>query len=218
MKKEKKVVTLPIGNLNIFNALAEISWSNKENKEQSKKESYKDKIIQELGKEAFLHSFTPSGEIGSGESYGNNPHSDNTKLFTAIFDEIFSDEGLLLEVFSGNTNSEKVAKKRMLQFKSLVMSLIKMYIECCTDFDCEDKTEISKEIDDYVKMLVSAIFFHNISNIFLLDISEVENMIYSNKLITIQDKNIKEAILKLKSKSHKKIFLQRVKQILKENT
>jgi len=54
-----KKITLNIGTRMIFDALADISVANGEDRE---------KVVYALAKEAVLHSFTPSGEIGDNPS------------------------------------------------------------------------------------------------------------------------------------------------------
>lgn len=88
--KEKKVVTLPIAAEMIYDSLADIAWRveaerlgyNKQNNAQYEedKREYKNQILQELGADAFLFSFTPSGEIGSGDSdFKDNPKKGSGK-------------------------------------------------------------------------------------------------------------------------------------------
>lgn len=215
MGKEKKIVTLPIGDLKIFDSLAEIEWSNKNKKNPKNKEVFKEKIIQDLGKEAFLHSFTPSGEIGSGDTPKNNPSSENADLFIKEFYEIIGEEGKLKKLFELNSSPKK-AKNNLKQFKMTVMALIKLYIETRTDLDESDKNEVSKEIDDYVKMFISALFFNRIYHLFLLDISEIEKIIQRHELIGISELDISKALKILKSNSNKKLFLKKTKSFCEE--
>jgi hypothetical protein len=144
MSKKIKTVTLPEGSRIMFEALAEIDWHNEmQDRKNAKsnpvdKKSFFEERLQEYGRDAFLHSFTPGGEIGSGESaeydLQDNPH---TPRITKNFYDSFKD---LLEPPKGNVkninsmmrrniSSETTYKNRMFRFKSCLVNLVQLYLE-----------------------------------------------------------------------------------------
>lgn len=140
--KKKKVrnvttVTLPVGSALIYEKLAEIAWSvenenhkNNPSKNADKKE-FIDSVLQDLGKEAFLYSYTPSGEIGSGDSdYRDNPQTPRiAKNFYDGIADIVGPTGSVTKAMGRNTNSPVVVKNRMFRFKSSIINLVQVYLE-----------------------------------------------------------------------------------------
>lgn len=131
-KKSPKTVTLPINNYDIFNSLAEIAWSVEEDKKKlsHNKEKFFHHIRQELGKDAFCRSFTPSGEIGSGETMENPQTPRISKYFYDGLGTLFdAKSGSMSVIMRKHTNSERVEKNRMFRFKSSIVNLVQVYLE-----------------------------------------------------------------------------------------
>lgn len=140
--KKKKFVTLPIAAKMMYESLASIAWRVEKESAKGKpginKDDFHDYILQVLGKDAFLYSFTPSGEIGSGDSdHRDNPGKEKDKKargrISFRFYDMFLDEigprGRVTERLSGGNPNPKVFKNRLFRFKSAVVNLVQLYIE-----------------------------------------------------------------------------------------
>jgi hypothetical protein len=139
-KTDKKFVTLPIGNVEVFKRLADIAWSVQEDRDSFEKDDFYDFMLQLLGEDAFLYSFTPSGEIGSGHGeYSENPQTPRISAsFYGAFPE-FKKDGLVNTLMSKHTKSDKVKKNRILRFKSAVINLIQIYVDARLGLKTDDR-------------------------------------------------------------------------------
>jgi hypothetical protein len=133
---KKKQVTLPIGNKKVFEKLAQIAWrvekeSMKSNPDSEERDEFFDHILQELGKDAFLYSFTPSGEIGDGLNTLDNPQTPriSKKFYEEAMEQIFGSKGKMTQFFIMSNPSAAVQKDRMRRFKSAVVALVQLYLE-----------------------------------------------------------------------------------------
>jgi hypothetical protein len=155
----KKKVTLPIGCKIIFLRLAEIAWANEKNKKNKNKDEYIEKIVQELGTDAFIHSFTPGGEIGDGHNTLANPRERGIENFyKKNLGSLFGRNGSISSMLIETSKNNKVYKNKELRFKEAVISLAKLYVE-------------AYQIDDpESKILVTMNLFKEIEDIFLSDL------------------------------------------------
>jgi hypothetical protein len=140
--KKRKFVTLPIAAKMMYESLANIAWRVEKESAKGKpginKDDFHEYILQVLGKDAFLYSFTPSGEIGSGDSdHRDNPGGKKDKRpsgrISFRFYDLFRDEigprGRVTERLSGDKPNAKVFKNRLFRFKSAVVNLVQLYVE-----------------------------------------------------------------------------------------
>jgi hypothetical protein len=140
--KKKKIVTLPIASKMMYESLANIAWRVEKESAKGKpginKDDFHEYILQVLGKDAFLYSFTPSGEIGSGDSdHRDNPGEKKDKKargrISFRFYDMFRDEigpnGRVTKRLSGGKPNPKVFRNRLFRFKSAVVNLVQLYIE-----------------------------------------------------------------------------------------
>lgn len=162
-----KKVTLPIGDKLIFESLAEIAYSVETNPPKNKTE-FIQTVSDELGKEAFLHSYTPSGEIGS------NPYNSNLSFFD-LFDEIFSMRDGIIAVNMAGMKKAKV-KSSIRQTKSSIVNLIKVY----TDIIDEQEKSYEKRHGklrsiqkQYFNMFVATIFMKSIGMLFAIEPDDI---------------------------------------------
>jgi hypothetical protein len=88
-------------------------------------------VVQELGKDAFLYSFTPSGEIGDGLHTLDNPQTPriSKKFYEEAMASIFGVKGEMTKYFRLSNPSEAVQKDRMRRFKASVVALVQLYLE-----------------------------------------------------------------------------------------
>jgi hypothetical protein len=209
-----KKVTLPKGNEEVFEALAEIAWS-VEDRKYDKKEFF-DVVLQELGKDAFLHSFTPSGEIGSGETMENPQTPRISKTFyEAIDKKILSKINNLFK-----SGSERVQKNRMFRFKSSTVNLVQLYLEAVMNLKTNDRkkedrgkskkenrdtsfnykkrpaglsdtewyeTLIEVEINRYTRVFVATIFFKTMADLFTINVGQMAALIRQNDMLNIDN-------------------------------
>lgn len=137
MKKGKQVkqVTLPIGAKMIYETLADIAWRVEKQSSKGKpkitKDDFYDYMLQVLGKDAFLYSFTPSGEIGSGDSdYRENPTTPRiSDKFYDLFASYIGPEGSITRLFANDGSPSRVQKNRMFRLKSSIVNLVQLYLE-----------------------------------------------------------------------------------------
>jgi hypothetical protein len=167
MGREKKNVTLPIYNEKIFNTLAEIAWKNEENKKNKSKEEFIHKTSQELGKDAFLHSFTPSGEIGSGETK-RNPYKSASEFFFDELSDLFGENGKITQLVSQNTNSDKLIKNRLDRIKSSIIQLIDVYVE-----SHQIEGELNEIDRENINLIIATIFFYQVCDNILINYDEI---------------------------------------------
>jgi hypothetical protein len=150
-KKKKKVnrqgpakkVTLPVAAKMVYESLANIAWRVEKDKHRDAskdkppitEEGFKHYILQELGKDAFLYSFTPSGEIGSGDSdHRSNPQTARIdKKFYEMFNELIGidkqKEGIIVKNFRRDNAPNSVVKNRLFRFKSAIINLVELFLE-----------------------------------------------------------------------------------------
>lgn len=118
-----KKVTLPIANLDIFEELAKSYLETEGHKPNDP--DYADRIegaVYDLAMEAYLFSFTPSGEIGS------NPRTPKVAdSFFREFDDVLGPKGFFKTKLT-NSDPEYVASKER-QFKSILVNLSQLYLE-----------------------------------------------------------------------------------------
>jgi len=133
--KKKKIVTLPIASKMMYESLANIAWRVEKESARGKpkitKDDFHDYILQVLGKDAFLYSFTPSGEIGSGDSdHRDNPQTPRiSKKFYDLFTRYIGKNGEVTKIFQKDGSNERVQKNRMFRFKSSIINLVQLYVE-----------------------------------------------------------------------------------------
>jgi hypothetical protein len=133
--KKKKIVTLPIAAKVMFHPLIDIAWrvESQESKGKTRlsKKDFEDYMLQILGSDAFLYSFTPSGEIGAGDSdYRDNPQTPRiSKKFYSLFDRYIGSDGVITKILSSKTSNSRVIKNRMFRFKSSIINLTQIYLE-----------------------------------------------------------------------------------------
>jgi hypothetical protein len=234
----KKTVTLPISNKKIFRDLAEFAFK-VENLPQEEKEDFIEDVMNQLAKEAFLFSFTPSGEIG------DNPQTPRiSETFYDNFPDLFGSKGLITKVLGQNTESDRVLKNRMHRFKSSIINLIQLYLESAfklktndrpktdrksnrqrltsfnypqisgnkTEADYEKLNEV--EYHRYVRLFVATIFFVTISKLIELDIVEMARVIDSLDLTRTKDIPSQKAKFKvLRDGKTRARFVERVREI-----
>jgi len=143
----KKFVTLPIGNVDMFSALAEIAWSVEPNQNQNK-EMFFEEVLQQLGTDAFLYSFTPSGEIGSGEN-GVMDNPSTPRVSQSFYDGISSlvgEDGKVTKILNAKISSEAVGKNRMMRFKGSIINLVQLYIEAELNMRSRDKDSRKEKV------------------------------------------------------------------------
>lgn len=116
-----KKITLPIGNKIIFDYMAE-AYMTHEKRKPKNPEEYVKELSDDLAKEAFLHSFTPSGEIGSGE----NPRRVKSTDFFEHFDDLFSPDSGIIAYYMPHAGKAKI-KQTIKEVKSVIVSLVKIY-------------------------------------------------------------------------------------------
>lgn len=152
MKKNKKFVTLPIGAKIINKTLADIAWSVESNRNKLDKDDFYEQVLQELGIDAFLHSYTPSGEIGSGDSMlQENPQTPRiSESFYDGFDDMIGKRGTISKILRADGANQKKEKNRMFRIKSATVNLIQVFIEAklglkTTDKNTEDERAQIKE-------------------------------------------------------------------------
>jgi len=135
--RQKTNVTLPLGNKEIFEALGEIAFSVEDNRKDISKDEFVADVVQELGKDAFLFSFTPSGEIGDGHNTKDNPQTpriaqsfyDGLSDLLGVEGEGADKDGSVTKMLKANISSEKVFKTRMVRFKGAIINLVQLYLE-----------------------------------------------------------------------------------------
>ena len=153
VKRKIKKVTLPIYNFDIYTTLADIAWSVEPRKDKLDRKEFYESVRQELGKEAYLHSFTPSGEIGSGDSeYFSKENPQSPRIAQSFYDgfqDLMGPTGTLSKLFRSNTNSESVQKNRMFRFKSSIINLVQVYLE--SDMSLTTGDRHPKNHKDYLK-------------------------------------------------------------------
>jgi hypothetical protein len=159
MKKKKQVkqVTLPLGNKKVFEKLAQIAWrvekeSIKGNPERGEKEEFFDHVLQELGKDAFLYSFTPSGEIGDGLNTLDNPQTPRIakSFYEDGLEDLFGPGGEITKFFKRGNPSDAVQKNRLMRYKSAIVALVQLYLESAMKYKIRDK--VPKDSTDAEKM------------------------------------------------------------------
>lgn len=166
---KKKTVTLPIGSKAIFEKIAAIAWSVEDDKDPDEKEEFINYFVQELGKEAFLHSFTPSGEIGDGSNIQSNPVQQVDDFYRSELSDLFGENGTITSILSENTSSDAVVKSRELRYKGAIISLIKLFIEAHDiDNPMRKKRDVAR-----IKRFIAVLFFMSISDIFCTDLKEI---------------------------------------------
>lgn len=143
VKVQSKIVTLPIAARMMYEPLADIAWriekTKKKKKSKPSEDEFKHEMLQILGIDAFLYSFTPSGEIGSGDSdYRENPQTARIDgKFYDMFNEVLAFdenktgrlEGFLVQKFRKDGASDKVIKNRLFRFKSSIINLVQLFLE-----------------------------------------------------------------------------------------
>jgi hypothetical protein len=134
--EEKKQVTLPIAAKMMYESLADIAWRVEKEAARNKrpgieKDDFYEYILQELGKDAFLYSFTPSGEIGSGDSdHRDNPQTPRiSRKFYDLFNRYIGPNGEITKLFQKDGSNAKVQKNRLFRFKSSIINLVQLYVE-----------------------------------------------------------------------------------------
>ncbi len=146
-QKQKKNVSLPVGNKDIFEALGEIAFSVEDDKGGLDRDDFINDVVQELGKDAFLYSFTPSGEIGDGHNTKQNPqtprvaHSfyDGFRDMLGVKGEGSATDGKVVKMLKQNTNSDRVINTRVIRFKGAVINLVQLYLESALSLVPTDK-------------------------------------------------------------------------------
>lgn len=141
MKNKKKYVTLPIGAKLINKALADIAWSVEPNHKNLDKNEFYEQVLQELGKDAFLHSYTPSGEIGSGDSMlQDNPQTPRiSESFYDGFSDMLKPNGKISKILRADGANKKKEINRMFRIKSATVNLIQVFIEAKLGLRTTDK-------------------------------------------------------------------------------
>jgi len=186
-----KKVTLPIYNKEIYESLAEIMWSLEENKKD--KDKFIAKTMNDLGKEAFLHSFTPSGEIGSGETVRNPYNKTNSEIFFDAFSDVFGESGEITELVAQNTNSEKLVKNRVNRIKAAIIELINVYVESVDEKLKNPETLADKKRAETEGLFIATVLFHKITEALMIDYYDV----VENSLL-LKDENKKRFIQKIR--------------------
>jgi hypothetical protein len=143
----KKVVTLPIGNKDIFTELAKIAWSVEDDKSQDR-DAFFEEVLQQLGADAFLYSFTPSGEIGCGDNeFKSNPTSARFSAdFYDAIETLVGPEGSVTKVLNAKISSKPKGRERMLRFRSAVVNLATLYAEAVLNMKSRDKDSRSQKV------------------------------------------------------------------------
>lgn len=204
---ERKTVTLPISNRKIFQALADIA-AVVEEVSPKEREAFRESVMNELGTEAFLKSFTPSGEIG------DNPQTQRiAETFYDSLNDIVGPTGTVTKMMKRSTSSDTVLKNRMFRFKSAIVNLIQLYLDAVMGLKTNDRPKIDRETkrvrdtsfnypklsgrkdeqdyeklleveqNRYVRMFVATIFFTTLSDLFALKIEDMSKTIESLDLI-----------------------------------
>lgn len=133
--EKKKVVTLPIAAKMMYQSLADIAWrvekESAKGKPKIERDDFYEHILQVLGTDAFLYSFTPSGEIGSGDSdHRDNPQTPRiSKKFYDLFNNYLGQKGVVTEIFKKDGSPDRVLKNRMFRLKSSIINLVQLYVE-----------------------------------------------------------------------------------------
>ena len=239
MKKVKQV-TLPISNRKIFNYLADFAFMVEDLPENKKKEFVED-IMNQLGSEAFLHSFTPSGEIG------DNPQTPRiAESFYDSINDLVGVSGSVTKVLASNTNSDRVKKNREHRFKSSVVNLIQVYLETIFGMTTNDRPKQDRktkrmrntsfnypelsgqksdadyaklnevEMNRYVRLFVATIFFTTISELYLLKIKDMAKVIDELDILEVKGLNSpKKVYAQLRNPATRRKFIERVRNIWK---
>lgn len=217
--KKNNQVTLPIAAKMMYLSLAKIAWRVEQEKNGKKsnltEDEFKEKILQELGADGFLNSFTPGGEIGSGDSdYRKNPTRDVSQDFYSYFNEFIGENGSVTKLFSEKTSNNKVVNNKLFRLKSSFVNLVDLYIEATIGKE-KSSNEFNNEINQYLKMFIASAFLVNICQSFDNDIDKIADLIDSEDLANINsERNIQDKINKLKDPRNKKMFIKKVINIL----
>ena len=200
---KKKTVTLPISNQKIFQSLADIAAVVEEIPAKDREE-FRQHIMNELGTEAFLKSFTPSGEIG------DNPQAPRiAETFYDSLNDLVGPTGTITKLMKKSTNSDNVLKNRMFRFKSAIVNLIQLYLDSVMGLKTNDRPkadrgrtrarntsfnypELSGRKDEgdyqklldveqnrYLRLFVATIFFTTLTDLFSISIPEMAKTIDS---------------------------------------
>lgn len=176
-----KKITLPVGNKIIFDYMAE-AYMAREKKIPKNPEEFVRKISDDLAKEAFLHSFTPSGEIGSGE----NPRRVKEKNFFEHFDELFSPIDGVIAFNMPHAGKSKI-KQTIKEVKSIIVSLVKVY----TSFQHPKMNEKEKK---RFNLFVAVVVTNTIKEILSMSDEEILNDISSKILSRLNDSDFIESL------------------------
>lgn len=227
-----KKVTLPVGNKLIFDALADIAYQYESHKPKDAK-AFKEDVCNELGAEAFLFSFTPSGEIG------DNPQTPRiAETFYDSFPEIFSPKSGVVAI---NMTGESKAKvnNAIFRVKSSTVNLIQVYLETTmglktrnkeksgnTSFDypklsgkktpAEYKLLLEVEKNRYMRLFIAAIFTKTIGTLLALSPSDLRKAIKDFDMWNINNvTDSKQAFAILRKPENRRNFVESVKEMWK---
>ena len=202
-----KKVTLPIGNKLIFDALADIAISC-EKKKPKDTQRFIDEVGFELAEEAFLFSFTPSGEIG------DNPRVKNdADIFLKAFDNIFSkSHGIIALSMKGEPKSK--INNAIRKIKAALVEISKVYTQdMMPKKDTRTSGAVNEEIDKYLNLFITTLLFNQVGRILSIEPSDIVRAMKKFKSLGINDAmSEKEKLKVLKSHENKKRFIAKVKE------
>jgi hypothetical protein len=202
-----KKVTLPIGNKAIFDSLAKIALKC-EKKKPDDAQKFMKEVGDELAEEAFLFSFTPSGEIG------DNPiQKSESEIFLKSFDNIFSKNyGVIALAMKGESKAK--INNAIRRIKAALVEISKIYTkEMIPKRDSRSSGQVNNEIDKYLNLFVTTLLFNQVGNILSIEPSDILREMKKFKTLGISDAmNDKEKLRILKSSENKKRFIDKIKK------
>ena len=210
-----KKITLPIGNKLIFDALGKIALK-AEKKKPKNEQQFIDEIGFELAEEAFLFSFTPSGEIGD-----NPVRKSDAEIFLKSFDSLFSKRfGSIAGAMDGEPKSK--INNAIRKVKSALVEIASVYTKEMFPTPAKSKkartgdidADVQEEIEKYFNLFVTALIFHETANIFSIEPVDILRAIKRFNMLGINDAmTAREKLKILKSSENKKKFIEKVKNI-----
>lgn len=204
-------VSLKKNNLEIFTFLAEKNAVLEGITDPDEFNQRVEELIYTLAEEAFSHSLTPSGNIGT----GNNPLSKN------LSDELPTAQ-LVKKFFTGESKEvRKLEKELTRSINSIVGIFMKMRISPKllkkhskkTYYKKSDSITINKEnareieINRYFDFMVSGLLYGWLYEFFQQDVSDYENLLYQG--IATLGKDDKVEKVNLGKNSTRKAFIQK---------
>lgn len=228
-----KKITLPQNNFPIFEALAQAEC--RRQKVSTTPENV-ESFVYEFAEEAYLHSFTPSEELGK------NPNTPKiAESFYKEFDDIFADDGWFASKMKGQGIG--LIKEKSSRFKGGMVNLVQLYMELGygfktknkraglnTDFDYptnldehispeEYKKLLRVEENKYARLYAATIMTDVILAVFRrLDEDMLQN-IANDDLWNVEDiKNPEERFKILKSSKNRREFVRKVRKTLTVGT